>query len=282
MLCLLQCSSLEHERLKQQSQAIYHLLGDRHVHTPISTSATRLLDIGCGTGAVSLSMAMANPDTEVIGVDLTPVPAAAVAPPNLTYLIDDVFNLAGVDKRLGWGTADLIFSRLLILGLRGGKWPQFVKTMAKLLKPSGHLEMVELTMRYYKINDITDVLGSKEEVQFDWSDAIYKAASLDGYDLDCGAHLEGYMRDAGLEDINVREYIWPMGDWIKEFAPQTSGFNSAVTGPQVARALANMMDGKYSADLIEDYRREAADMLGQRHGYIQILRVVTGRRPEED
>lgn len=60
------------------------------IHSKIPPDAKLIVDVGCGTGAMTLSLAFRNPSAAVIGLDLSRVPETHVTPPNVLYIQGDV------------------------------------------------------------------------------------------------------------------------------------------------------------------------------------------------
>lgn len=97
----------------------------------------RVLDIGCGTGIWSIDFGEAHPESEVIGVDLSPIQPRFV-PPNVSFQVDDVEADWTFSNKF-----DLIYSRMMVGSL--ADTPRFVKQCFDNLTPGGYLEMVDLT-----------------------------------------------------------------------------------------------------------------------------------------
>lgn len=135
-------SSSEQSRLETQSNGLFELMHRRHIHASLE-KPSRILDIGCGVGTVTRWLGLQFPESTVIGVDLSPVPDWGNTPPNVRYLQGDVKDLAGKHDELSYGTFDLVFSRLLILGMVDR--PTYVDTAGKLARPGGFVEMQEVS-----------------------------------------------------------------------------------------------------------------------------------------
>ncbi|OCL08998.1 S-adenosyl-L-methionine-dependent methyltransferase, partial [Glonium stellatum] len=136
--------SLEHRRLEEQHECLLKLMSGRIIHSPIPPTITRILDIGCGTGLVTHSLATSYPHATAYGVDLSPVPALRTNPPNLTFIQGDIHELlegSNPDPRLAPGSFDLVFSRLLIFGMTD--WQRYADAIATLLAPGGYAELHE-------------------------------------------------------------------------------------------------------------------------------------------
>jgi len=83
----------------------------------------RLLDIGCGTGCVTVELAEANPSAHVIGIGLAGEPTRSQRPANVQYVKGDFLECAK-DGQLQPGSFDFMFSRLLACGVT--RWPDYV------------------------------------------------------------------------------------------------------------------------------------------------------------
>lgn len=142
-------------RLNEQHHSFIELLRDRLVHAPVDRPK-RILDLGCGTGITTFSIARKFPDAEVIGIDMNPVPAMSNKPPNVTFVqakIEDIKERVNSTQpsqshtglpspeMFRKGSFDYIFSRLLTLAV--ADWPGLISTCTLLLAPGGWLEMHE-------------------------------------------------------------------------------------------------------------------------------------------
>ncbi|KAG8986800.1 hypothetical protein FRB90_003767, partial [Tulasnella sp. 427] len=113
---LLPADNIEHRRLDTQHQAIITMLGgltpvgsgvDELLATP-AEHQPRILDIGTGSGAWAIDMAIKYPNAEVVGLDLAPVNPAAAPPSNCrfeqgdasislkSYDVSEVLSLGGI------------------------------------------------------------------------------------------------------------------------------------------------------------------------------------------
>ncbi len=79
----------------------------------------------------------------VYGIDLCSVPSESEVPEasNLTFIRGDIRKLVGEHPRLNFGSADIVYNRLLFCGMTD--WPGYVRDVFKLLKPGGWAEMAD-------------------------------------------------------------------------------------------------------------------------------------------
>lgn len=99
-------------------------------------SATRVLDIACGSGYNTFHLARANARAEVVGIDLSPAAVACAsslyAAPNLSFEEGDVFALRHPEASF-----DLVVSFETIEHVLDGNG--FVRGLMKILRPDGTL-----------------------------------------------------------------------------------------------------------------------------------------------
>ena len=65
-------------------------------HAPIANKAgIQILDVGCGSGYVTNSLALKFPDAKVAGLDIAPVPDLRSWPANVRFLRGDITQPTG-------------------------------------------------------------------------------------------------------------------------------------------------------------------------------------------
>ena len=159
-------------------------------HAPVK-KPTKILDIGCGTGAMTFLLAQRFPNAEVIGLDISPVPKRHEQPSNLTYIQGDIMELTKAnDSRLAAGTFDYIFSRLLLFGMTD--WPGYVKTVHSLLQPGGWAELQDFDLTIF------DSSGKRLVDEWWYYPYFVEDCRAIGLDLQAGSNLAAHMRNAEI------------------------------------------------------------------------------------
>ncbi len=170
------------------------------VHAPV-TYPKRIIDVGCVTGVVTCYLGERFPDALVWGIDTSPVPTIHDKPSNVTFIQGDFQTLASADGRFAKGSTDLVFNRLLVFGITD--WKRYVETLVNTLRPGGYLEFQELDSRWY-------IEGQEVGGDWEWRKAYYAALQAKGLDPHCARKVEGWMRDAGIETVQVKKFPWPI------------------------------------------------------------------------
>lgn len=91
-------------------------------------------------------------------------------------------------------------------------WPKLMRQVYDATEPGGWAEFQDFDLRYYSEDGS---LKEGHKVQ-QWITTLLKAAEDFGRDPSPGAKLEGYMRDAGFEDVHQEKYRMPIGPWPKD------------------------------------------------------------------
>lgn len=226
------------------------------VHAPVTTNPKQqIVDVGCGTGVVTCYLGNRFPDAFVWGIDLSPVPAMRRQKPNnVTFVQGNFQTLAAGDGRFAKGSTDLVFSRLLVFGMTD--WQRYIETAASMLRPGGYLEVQEVEQKWY-----TD--GEVVSEDWEWTKAYYAALRAKGLDPYCAEKLDGWMRDAGLEAVQVKRFAWP-------FTIQQRDMYQSL--------LPKILAGQgHREEKIETLMEEAAETTDVQ-GMYKMFRVTVGRK----
>lgn len=250
-------------------------MNNQPFHAPVK-DPKRILDIGCGTGAMTILLARMYPDAEVIGVDISPVPSRHEQPSNLTYVQGNIMELPeSDDPRFAKGSFDYVFHRLLVLGMTN--WPAYIATVRDLLIPGGWAEMHDMDVALWSRDGSTCVSDT-------WwhQERFHEDCVAIGLDINIGRKLAGYVKDAGLVNVSGTVYKLP---YIPE--PDLPGAeliaeaNQKIMGP-ANRALIKKVSGpRRDAEVVEKMADSVVERFGQaKVGDYAPIYVVVSQKGE--
>ncbi len=200
---LLPTDEKEINRLDFQHYLLRHALQGNYA-APL-TAAPRgypasILDVGCGTGRWSLEMVAQFPRTNIVGVDLSPMlddaASAERRPENFTFVQANVLQgLPFADASF-----EYVYQRLLFLAIPALLWPGVVRELVRVTLPGGWVELVE--------GGVTEGGGTAMSTLAEWAANL---SAQRGIDLRQGARIGEFLRDAGLQNVVVRQVDVPIG-----------------------------------------------------------------------
>ncbi|KAL8414447.1 hypothetical protein RB594_005617 [Gaeumannomyces avenae] len=266
---------IENERLDLQ-HAMCVLTIDNQLHTcPAGKhghTIHRALDVGCGTGIWTMDFADEHPETQVIGVDLSPIQPSFV-PPNVSFYVDDI--------EAEWTYNDPFdFVHLRMMSASIQDWPKLFGQIYQNLTPGG---WVELQDPIYPM-DSDDGTMSEDLAVHKWSKLMAEAADKLGSRLDSGLAYRQQLLDAGFTNVVQRVYKWPMNTWPKDPKHKELGawcLENIMQGLQaLSLALFTRALG-WKPDELELFLVDVRKDLRNRniHGYWKIV-VTYAQKPE--
>ncbi|KAK4507528.1 hypothetical protein PRZ48_001263 [Zasmidium cellare] len=268
-------SSEENSRLDYQHNALRTVMGSKTFHATLPTSPTRILDIGCGTGVVTLELAEKYPSAQIIAVDII-LPTHPIQDlKNVTFIQGKFADLVA-DGTLEPGSFDYIFSRLLILEITD--WKKQTSLISNLLKPSG----------VYEVQDFSwNILSKEDKVIFDQYPIfglMKEHAELKGLDTFCGDHHPKHLADAGFENIQHERFPWPLQYWPER--PETYMLAHMYHGGESLGFRMTVLDnllgrsGRYSPEQMDEIKADFEKMLKDfSEGTYQPYSATWGRKP---
>ncbi|KAE9986155.1 hypothetical protein EG328_006418 [Venturia inaequalis] len=200
---ILPSDDTELDRLDLQHQ-LFLMTTDYKLHlAPIKERPEWVLDIGTGTGIWAIDFAAEYPDTEIIGVDLSPSQPDFV-PTNCRFEIDDV------EEEWTWGQKfDYIHARMMTASF--SDYPKFFRQAFDHLQPGAFLEMQDQGFP----PQCQDGTLKRDSALSIWADKIVSALGMFGKEL-ASPKYKQYMLDAGFVDVVEVQYIWPQNTWPKD------------------------------------------------------------------
>ncbi|MCJ1480760.1 hypothetical protein MMC06_000915 [Schaereria dolodes] len=262
---------VERSRLDEQHRALFVLLHNRTIHAPLKNPDI-LLDVGCGTGAVTIDLSAQYPGATVYGIDLAPAPTAS--PPNAHFITGNIRDIAG-KLPLTYGSMNFVFCRFLCCGMTD--WQGYINTAEKLLRSGGWIEVQDMSYRFYNGYDVQDDECMK------WVHAIRDVAAERNMDLDCGSNAAEYMRRAGLVEVEVVKYKCPLGIWMKTTNPESEWYGRLEV-EQMSGAHYHLIDKMLSGHVkygsqVKDLQINALQTLIETPGQYYVYYATIGRKP---
>ncbi|KAG8953830.1 hypothetical protein FRC04_001460 [Tulasnella sp. 424] len=153
---ILPADGVEHRRLDSQHQAVITMLGDLF---PKGSGAAeilarsfegykpRVLDLGTGSGAWAIDVALKYPNVEVLGLDLAPVNPGLPPPPNCRFEQGDA--TMGLKQ---YGRFDVVHARAILQGVKD--FAALFGEVAEVLSPQGVFVSIEAETCLYDKNKI--------------------------------------------------------------------------------------------------------------------------------
>lgn len=186
----------EQRRLEVQSQ----LLGAAEFLPPVF-AGTRILEVGCGTGAIARAVANSDPSIAVTGVDRESAQletarqlAAAAGLSNLQFLQGDANHLDFAE-----GSFDAAYCRFLLEHVLDPL--QVIQEMSRVVKPGGWVCVYEWEP------DCFSIYPDSPAIEQLWRE-IYRTQKRLGGDPWVGRKLLGLFQQTNLKEIQVEGRVW--------------------------------------------------------------------------
>ena len=234
----------ELDRLDLMHQLIRITMRNQLFFAPINETNPKVLDVGTGTGIWAIEMGDEYPDAEIIGTDLSPTQPSWV-PANVKFEIDDVEEPWTFQEKF-----DFIHVRYLAAAIVD--WPKLVVQAFGNTKPGGWAEFQDFDPTYYS----DDGSFKEEQNLFKFITIFNDAAKSFGRDSKPGPQLEGWMKDAGFENIVCEKFRLPIGPWPKDKHLKTIGAWNLV---QLEDGLEGFVLRLFTQHL--DWKREEVDVM---------------------
>ncbi|KAG9247445.1 S-adenosyl-L-methionine-dependent methyltransferase [Calycina marina] len=114
-----------------------------HPNIPNPSAATKIADIGAGSGAWLLSVAKLLPATTQLGgfdVSFTAFPPSQIRASNVTFMVHDMLFPFPPSEP---GTYDIVSVRFVSVSSTRSDWARAIQNLSTLLKPGGWLQWID-------------------------------------------------------------------------------------------------------------------------------------------
>ena len=162
--------------------------------------ASRVLDLGCGTGEIVRRLAESMPDARLLGLDLIPehleIARSACAPfgDRVEFRVADAFELDLPDDAF-----DLTINRHMLQSIPEPE--RVLEQMVRVTRPGGRLHVLS--------EDYAMIHFDRRQPDSDrfWLDGPVRFAEATGTDLRFGRRTWAAMRGLGLRELSVRYVV---------------------------------------------------------------------------
>ncbi|WYZ44745.1 hypothetical protein EsH8_VIII_000061 [Colletotrichum jinshuiense] len=172
----------------------------------------RVLDVGTGTGIWAMEFGEEHPESEVLGVDLSPTQ------PEFTYS-NVKFEIDDIDEDWTYSQPfDYIHSRMMTSSI--ANWREYLQKCYDNLTPNGYLELNEIDLK----PGCDDGTLKEDHALVKMSRLWGEAAAFFGRPFQDNRALLDMLAEIGFVDIHAQTFKWPSNPWPKDRKHKELGF----------------------------------------------------------
>ncbi|OIW24750.1 S-adenosyl-L-methionine-dependent methyltransferase [Coniochaeta ligniaria NRRL 30616] len=209
----------EQTRLDLQHHIAKRLLNGKLGLAPVDKPG-RVLDVGTGTGIWAIEFAEQNPQSDVLGTDLSPIQPEYV-PGNCHFEIDDA-----EDEWVFSHPFDYIHGRYMCAFLKD--FGKLFRSAYANLNPGGWVEFQETLINFQAIDNTLEGTALQR-----WNKLLLEGIRAMGRNAMSAVKYKKHMADAGFVNITEKKFAVPATPWAKGRDEKTLG----------AMQMANNLEG---------------------------------------
>ncbi|KAL1966011.1 hypothetical protein VTN77DRAFT_4951 [Rasamsonia byssochlamydoides] len=261
----------EQERLDLAHHIFRMLLRGRLYRSPLQSQPRHVLDFGTGTGSWAIDFADEHPDSQVVGIDLSPIQPSSYLP-KCRFFVDDVESSWTYEEKF-----DYIHGRAMAGSIKD--WEALLEQIYANLTEDGWVELQEYES-VYRSDD--DSLSRTPSVTL-WQEKLNEACERINQPMNTAETLKERLERHGFVDVRDDVYKVPVGPWAKDPRLKEIGYLmlvhcleafEAFTLAPFTRVLRWSMEE--IRELMEGVKTELTN--GRNHLYVAI-HFVYGRKP---
>ncbi|KAF9901999.1 hypothetical protein BX616_002075 [Lobosporangium transversale] len=189
----------ESDRLDAQHYLVRFILKGNYNVKIDPDAPVKILDVATGTGVWALEMAHEFPKAEIHGVDISPIFPTEIKPSNCHFQLCNILDgLPFPDNYF-----DFIYQRLLVYALTPAQRKQVNAELLRVLKPEGHLQLVESDGIVYNAGPEMEKINQLS----------LETSLRHGVDPHEVQNMKAGLKQGGYTNVNSFNIALPVGDW---------------------------------------------------------------------
>ncbi|KAJ7455534.1 S-adenosyl-L-methionine-dependent methyltransferase [Mycena latifolia] len=238
----------ECQRLDDLHAGFRQYFGGQLCLAPIAEERpSKIIDLGCGSGAWAIQAAVQFPDAEVLAADISPLPDRTL-PSNVVFVQVDVTKELNFDPE----TFDIVHCRLVVTHIQNAR--NVIERVARLVRPGGLLLLEDMDLSRLRETAVPTVNRIVSR--------FMESMAARGGDPEIGRKLEGIIGSlASFEHVHADKITVPCSGISPDHESAANTLGLAVK-MNVRRAFVDFLrrhSGQaVSEDMIEQYDENLA------------------------